>query len=134
MTVISLEFDLKIFYDLQIAWTELKKEVNLIQRFILTIISCFFSGNELFSTATLKPERILILILEELQTPLSDPVSSLLIETNYMDLVCKLKTSRLIPLLYKSLLSGAPINYKMAETILNLHFHKKVFAIIIRYS
>ena len=93
MTVISLEFDLKIFYDLQIAWTELKKEVYLIQRFIITIISCFFPGNELFSTATLKPERILILILEELQTPLSDPVSSLLIETNYMDLVCKLKTS-----------------------------------------
>lgn len=93
MTVISLEFDLKIFYDLQIAWTELKKEVNLVQGFIITIISCFFSGNELFSTATLKPERILILILEELQTPLSDPVSSLLIETNYMDLVCKLKTS-----------------------------------------
>lgn len=93
MTVISLEFNLRIFDDLQIAWTELKKEVNLVQRFIITIISCFFSGNELFFTATLKPERILILILEELQTPLSDPVSSLLIETNYMDLVCKLKTS-----------------------------------------
>ena len=45
------------------------------------------AGNELFSTATLKPERILILILEELDEPLTDPLSSLLIETNYIDLV-----------------------------------------------
>ena len=45
------------------------------------------AGNELFSTATLKPERILILILEELDESLTDPLSSLLIETNYIDLV-----------------------------------------------
>ena len=45
------------------------------------------AGNELFSTATLKPEHILILILEELDEPLTHPLSSLLIETNYIDLV-----------------------------------------------
>ena len=45
------------------------------------------TGNELFSTGTLKPERILILNLEELQETLTSSVSSLLLETNYIDVV-----------------------------------------------
>ena len=51
------------------------------------IIYLYLSGNELFSTATFKPERILVLVLEELQEPLTNPLSSLLIETIYIDLV-----------------------------------------------
>ena len=46
------------------------------------------TGTELFSTGTLKPERFMILILEELEEPLVETVSSLLIETNYIDVVC----------------------------------------------
>ena len=45
------------------------------------------TGSELFFTGTLKPERFLILILEELEQPLVDTVSSLLIETNYIEVV-----------------------------------------------
>ena len=51
------------------------------------IIYLNLSGNELFSTATFKPERILVLVLEELQEPLTNPLSSLLIETIYIDRV-----------------------------------------------
>ena len=55
----------------------------------------------MFSTATLKPERVLILILEELQEPLTDPVSSLLIETNFIDLVDLKFTSTSYIIIYK---------------------------------
>ena len=40
------------------------------------------TGSELFSTGTLKPERFLILILEELEQVLVDIVSSLLIASH----------------------------------------------------
>ena len=55
----------------------------------------------MFSTATLIPERVLILILEELQEPLTDPVSSLLIETNFIDLVDLKFTSTSYIIIYK---------------------------------
>ena len=55
----------------------------------------------MFSTATLKPERVLILILEELQEPLTDPVSTLLIETNFIDLVDLNFTSTSYIIIYK---------------------------------
>ena len=42
----------------------------------------------MYATSTLRPERILILVLEELELELIDPVASLLTEAHYIELVC----------------------------------------------
>ena len=60
----------------------MSKRIKLFHKFSL------LPGSQLFSSGSLKPERILILVLEKLQEPLTGPVSTLLEEAVFINLVC----------------------------------------------